>query len=104
MATADRGAEYSVASSKIKTCCEKFMGCSNHVDTRHHGVVFVFEVVAMQQVPASMSAPSDDDLHFLAVFDGNGILPSRLLSQRRTPVPAQKLEGSQMGMNRMQHR
>jgi hypothetical protein len=53
---------------------------SNDVHTSHHAVILVFEVMAMEQVAASISVPSDDDVDLFAVFDGNGILPSMLLS------------------------
>src|SRR5262245_43743134 len=58
----------------------------------------------MEQVTAPISAPPDDDVDFFAVFDGDGILPSTLLPQRRMAVPPQNLERSQMRMHRMQHR
>jgi hypothetical protein len=67
-------------------------------------VILVFEVMAVEQVPASISAPSDEDVHFFAVFDGHRILPSPLLSEGWTAVPAQNLEPSQMGMHGVQHR
>src|SRR5262245_9044313 len=79
-------------------------GDSNDIDTRHHAVILVFEVMAMEQIAASISGPSDDHVDLFAVFDGDGILPPLLLSQGRTAVPVQNLERSQMGMHGMQHR
>src|SRR5262245_9131898 len=79
-------------------------GDSNDIDTRHHAVILVFEVMAMEQIAASISGPSDDDVDLFAVFDGDGILPPLLLSQGRTAVPAQNLERRQMGMHGVQHR
>src|SRR5262245_19968068 len=58
----------------------------------------------MEQVTPSISAPTDDDVDLLAVFDGDGILPSRLLPQRWMAIPPQNLERSQMRMHRMEHR
>src|SRR4029453_7113025 len=62
------------------------------------------EVVAMEQVTACISAPSDDDVHLFAVFDSDRVLPSTLVSQRWSAVPAQNLKGGEMGMDGMQHR
>src|SRR5262245_19765268 len=60
--------------------------------------------MAMEQVAASMSAPSDNDVDLFACFECNGIFASTLLSQGCTAVPAQNLERRQMDVHRVQHR
>jgi hypothetical protein len=45
---------------------------SENVDTRHHAVILVFEIIALEQVAASICVPSDDDVYLFAVVDGEG--------------------------------
>jgi hypothetical protein len=75
---------------------------SSHIDARHHAVILVFEVVAVQQVTPAAAAPPDDHVNLLSVLDRDGILPSRFLSPWRAAVAPQDLERRKVRMHGVQ--
>src|SRR4029434_9763366 len=79
----------------------RFSGGSNNFDTRHHTVILVFEIVTMEQVTPTITAPPYDDVDFLAVVDGDSVLPSTLMAERRAAIPVENLKRREVGVDRM---
>src|SRR5215469_7769870 len=76
---------------------------SGHVDTGHHAVVFVFQVVTMKQVASAKAAPTHDHIDLLTVIEGNGIFPSAFMRPRWAAIPAEDLKWREVGVSRMHH-
>lgn len=76
---------------------------SDDVDSSHHAVVLVLDVVAVEQIATSVPAPAHDDLHLFAIVNCDRIFPATFLTERLPPVPGQHLERHKMGVNGMQH-
>src|SRR4029434_4421613 len=72
---------------------------SDDVDSSHHAVVLVLDVVAVEQIATSVPAPAHDDLHLFAIFNCDRIFPATFLTERLPPVPGQHLERHKMGVN-----
>src|SRR5215510_7607366 len=79
------------------------MGGSGHVDTRHHSVIFVFEIVTMEQVTPTITAPLYDDVDLLAFADRDCVLPSALMAERRAAIPAENLKRREVRVDWMKH-
>src|SRR5262249_23616984 len=76
---------------------------SDYVDTGHHAVVFVFQIVTMKQVAPTKPAPTHDHIDLLTVIEGNGIFPSAFMSTRRATIAAEDLKRREVGVSRMDH-
>src|SRR5262245_509162 len=79
------------------------MGGSGHVDTRHHSVIFVFEIVTVEQVTPTITAPLYDDVDLLAFVDRDSVLPSTLMAERRAAIAAENLKRREVRMDGMEH-
>jgi hypothetical protein len=57
----------------------------------------------MEQVTPTITAPPYDDVDFLAVVDGDSVLPSTLMAERRAAIPVENLKRREVGVDRMEH-
>src|SRR5215813_2235884 len=92
-----RGDVRSAISSRIRSF-------SDHIDARHHAVIFVFEIVAMKKIPSAVSPPAHNHLDDFIAINGDSVFPATLFGARRLPIPSQNLKRHEVSMNRMQHR
>src|SRR5215510_1840611 len=76
---------------------------SGHIDTRHHAVIFVFEIVTMEQVTPTITAPLYDDVDILSFVDRDCVLPSTLMAERRAAIAAENLKRREVRVNWMEH-
>src|SRR5262245_13887563 len=77
---------------------------SDHINASHHAVIFVFEIVAMQQIPSAVSAPAHNHLDDFIAINGDSVFPATLFGARRLAISTQYLKRDEVCMNRMQHR
>ena len=87
-----------------RSSLDLYANASEDIDSGHHAVILVLEIVAVQQVPPLIAAPFHDHLNLFAILDSHRIFPASLAAERRTAVTAKDLERSQVYMHRMQHR
>lgn len=48
---------------------------SEDIKARHHAPIFMFQIVAVEHVPAPIALEYHDELNFLPCLDGNCVLP-----------------------------
>src|SRR5262245_55539492 len=70
----------------------EFLSFSDHIDARHHAVIFMFQIVAMQQIPAAITAPAHNDVDGFIAINGDSVFPSTLFGARRLAIPSQYLK------------
>src|SRR5262245_25715755 len=78
-------------------------GGSGHFDTRHHTVIFVFEIVTMEQVTPTITAPLYDDVDLLPFVDRDCVFPPTLMAGTRAAIPAENLERRWVRVDGMEH-
>src|SRR6516225_2020126 len=74
---------------------------SNDIETRHHRVILVFQIVAMQHVAPAELLTRQQHHDFLAHVERHGVFPPSLMNQRWLAIALQNLEVGQMHMRRM---
>jgi hypothetical protein len=75
----------------------------DNVDTRHHAVVFVFEVVAVKQVAPTEAIPTHNHVDLLSGSDRYSVFPSALLTTWRAAIAMKNLKWNEMGVDRVEH-
>jgi hypothetical protein len=71
------------------------------VEPRHHGVVFMFEVVTMQEVSTAIGIEPDRDPCLLTALQSDRVLPAGFVWTGRQTVSIDYLERCEMDMDRM---
>src|SRR5262252_6308621 len=64
----------------------------HHVDTRHHRVVLVFPVVAVEHVPTAKLLETKQHQHFLSAVERDRVLPPALVRKRRFSIAFENLK------------
>src|SRR5215469_17282891 len=68
------------------------------IKTRHHGPIFMLQVVAMKHVASAKLFKTNHHQHLFARVECDRVLPTALVQERRLAVSLQNLEMAEMNM------
>jgi hypothetical protein len=73
----------------------------HNIKSRHHAVVLVLQIVAVDEVSSFVSDKPDQECDFFGLVNSDRVLPSPLVRQRWISVSLQNLKVDQMDVHRM---
>src|SRR5260370_36023750 len=74
-------------------------GRSPHVVARHHGMVLMPEIMAVQDVPSAVAVEAGDDPHGVSVLQPDRVLPALLMRMGRLSIALHDLELNKMNVH-----